>query len=117
MSPFPLTSKEDHFKHHTHLSSVNMSNRFHNPPPPGLNGADEEQPLLPKPHRQSILAKCRKSLTAEVTRDWADLVLLLCYVVTGLLDSASTNAWGAFVSMQTGQFTCPSALMPLSTRN
>ncbi|PNY27754.1 Uncharacterized protein TCAP_02321 [Tolypocladium capitatum] len=41
-------------------------------------------------------------MRAEVSRSWADLVLLLCYVVTGLLDSASTQVWGAFVSMQTG---------------
>jgi len=41
-------------------------------------------------------------MTAETSRSWADLVLLLCYVVTGLLDSASTQVWGAFVSMQTG---------------
>lgn len=43
-----------------------------------------------------------KNLRAEVSRDWADVVLLLCYVVTGLLDSSSIQAWGAFVSMQTG---------------
>ena len=41
---------------------------------------------------------------AEVSRSWADLVLLMCYIVTGLLDSASTQVWGAFVSMQTGTF-------------
>lgn len=65
--------------------------------------ADEEQPLLGrKPTPPSLLSKCRKQMTAEVSRSWADLVLLLCYVVTGLLDSASTQVWGAFVSMQTG---------------
>lgn len=61
----------------------------------------EEQPLLGgagKPSRRPL----RKLMTAEVSRSWADLVLLLCYVVTGLLDSASTQVWGAFVSMQTG---------------
>ena len=71
----------------------------------GLNGAaDEESPLLgrPKPPARSAVAKLRKTLNAEVSRSWADVVLLLCYIVTGLLDSASTQAWGAFVSMQTG---------------
>lgn len=69
----------------------------------GTNGngsADEGQPLLRKP--ASRLSKWRKQFGAEVSRDWADVVLLLCYVVTGLLDSASTQVWGAFVSMQTG---------------
>lgn len=63
---------------------------------------DEGQPLLRKPASRPLLARWRKQLTVEVSRDWADVVLLLCYVVTGLLDSASTQVWGAFVSMQTG---------------
>lgn len=71
----------------------------------GANGAtgDEEQPLLrSKPAPRSVVSRLRKQMTAEVSRSWADIVLLLCYVVTGLLDSASTQVWGAFVSMQTG---------------
>lgn len=77
--------------------------------PPALNGrhttdgADEEQSLLGKPNRPSILTRLRKNMKADVSRSWADVVLLLCYVVTGLLDSASTQVWGAFVSMQTGR--------------
>lgn len=69
------------------------------------NGTDEESPLLGnrKPPSQSSVVKFRKSMKQEVNRDWADLVLLSCYVVTGLLDSASTQVWGAFVSMQTGE--------------
>ncbi|PHH93399.1 hypothetical protein CDD83_3712 [Cordyceps sp. RAO-2017] len=69
------------------------------------NGYTERAPLLgPKPASSSkaLLARWRRRMTAEVSRSWADLVLLLCYVVTGLLDSASTQVWGAFVSMQTG---------------
>jgi len=64
---------------------------------PGSN--DEEQPLLGQP-----LSKpgWRKSMTASVHRDWADVVLLICYIITGLLDSASISTWGSFVSMQTG---------------
>ncbi|KAG6031607.1 hypothetical protein E4U41_007523 [Claviceps citrina] len=63
----------------------------------------EQQPLLGrKPCPRSRRARCRTQMTAEVSRSHADLVLLLCYVVTGLLDSASTQVWGAFVSMQTG---------------
>lgn len=29
-------------------------------------------------------------------------MLILCYLITGLLDSASISVWGSFVSMQTG---------------
>jgi hypothetical protein len=42
-------------------------------------------------------------MMVEVSRDRADVVLILCYLVTGLLDSASISIWGSFVSMQTGK--------------
>ncbi|PTD09017.1 putative sulfate permease, partial [Fusarium culmorum] len=61
---------------------------------------DETQPLLaPKPGSRSWL---RTRLGADVRRDWADIMLLACYIITGILDSASISTWGAFVSMQTG---------------
>lgn len=43
-----------------------------------------------------------KYLRTEVDRSRGDIVLLLCYVITGLLDSAAVFIWGSFVSMQTG---------------
>lgn len=62
--------------------------------------SDETQALLgPKPGSRSWL---RKRLGADVRRDWADVMLLACYIITGILDSASISTWGAFVSMQTG---------------
>jgi hypothetical protein len=80
-------------------------------PAQSRNGSagDEEQPLLRKPASGNYVGRAKKVLMHEVSRDWADIVLLLCYVTTGLLDSSSTNAWGAFVSMQTGRLaTVPS---------
>ncbi|KAL2024258.1 hypothetical protein VTK56DRAFT_9414 [Thermocarpiscus australiensis] len=71
--------------------------------------ADEEQPLLqnrsdpnPKPASASLISRWRTHLMADVNRDWADVVLVFCYLITGLLDSASISVWGSFVSMQTG---------------
>ncbi|KAK4454709.1 DUF1275 domain protein [Podospora aff. communis PSN243] len=64
---------------------------------------DEERPLLGgarKPH--SLASQWRKYLVVDVNRDWADVVLILCYFITGLLDSSSISVWGSFVSMQTG---------------
>ncbi|KAI1425487.1 hypothetical protein F5Y12DRAFT_368398 [Xylaria sp. FL1777] len=62
--------------------------------------SDEEQPLLGggRPRKSGW----RKSMMTDIRRDWTDLVLLVCYIVTGLLDSASISTWGSFVSMQTG---------------
>ncbi|KAG6071870.1 hypothetical protein E4U33_003462, partial [Claviceps sp. LM78 group G4] len=72
-------------------------------PANAAHGHLERQPLLGQggdaQHVQ--LGKCRRRMTAEVSRSHADLILLLCYIVTGLLDSASIQVWGSFVSMQT----------------
>lgn len=74
---------------------------------------DEEQPLLngrlnnggsqPK----SLTSRIRKAAKAEVKRERADVVLIFCYIITGLLDSSSISIWGSFVSMQTGQWKTP----------
>ncbi|KAI1077135.1 hypothetical protein F5B20DRAFT_282511 [Whalleya microplaca] len=65
----------------------------------GNINSDEEQPLLgSRPSK----AGWKKNLMVDVRRDWADLILLGCYIITGLLDSASISTWGSFVSMQTG---------------
>lgn len=77
-----------------------MVNFFSTP----VNGAaclgGETEPLLGRP----LVAKSgmQRRMVVNVSRDWADLVLLSCYVITGMLDSVSISTWGAFVSMQTG---------------
>lgn len=79
---------------------------------PSSNGDAERQPLLGrKPDAQP---RWRKTLTADVRRKRADVVLLMCYIITGLLDSASISTWGAFVSMQTGQFQCITVIADVS---
>ena len=50
-------------------------------------------------------------MAVNVNRDWADVVLLLCYIITGLLDSSSISIWGSFVSMQTGKMMLPSVFL------
>lgn len=47
--------------------------------------------------------------TEEVDPRWGDLVLLVCFLIAGLVDSAAFNMYGCFVSMQTGNF-APSAI-------
>lgn len=65
----------------------------------GNEPTDQEQPLLGGPRSKP---SWHNYMMANVHRDWADVVLLICYTITGLLDSASISTWGSFVSMQTG---------------
>lgn len=75
----------------------------------GRAAADEEQPLLngvvsPQTgNPKSLTTRLRKAAVADVKRDWADVVLIFCYIITGLLDSSAISDWGSFVSMQTGR--------------
>ncbi|EEY20448.1 conserved hypothetical protein [Verticillium alfalfae VaMs.102] len=67
----------------------------------------EQQPLLGTSRDADAPASTTPSrlkthLTTSVSRKHTDLVLLACYIITGLLDSASNQIWGSFVSMQTG---------------
>lgn len=75
-------------------------------PEDGL-GAGEQMPLLRKPSADSLLARLQQYLMVNVRREKADIILVLCYLVTGLLDSASISIWGSFVSMQTGKIHSP----------
>ncbi|TLD11701.1 hypothetical protein PspLS_11788 [Pyricularia sp. CBS 133598] len=75
-------------------------------PRAGGFGDSEQQPLLGNGNGNGTLspksASIREKLNADVRRGWSDIVLLFCYVITGLLDSSSISVWGSFVSMQTG---------------
>ncbi|KAF1961090.1 hypothetical protein CC80DRAFT_463745 [Byssothecium circinans] len=74
--------------------------------PRSLRNADEETPLLSRPLGISDSSRpwtrLKKHMNANVSKNWADLVLLWCYIITGLLDSSAVFIWGSFVSMQTG---------------
>ncbi|KAJ5462231.1 hypothetical protein N7530_010436 [Penicillium desertorum] len=54
------------------------------------------------PSKPSRLSRLSKHLRSDLDPTHGDLVLLFCYVITGLLDSSSVLIWGSFVSMQTG---------------
>ncbi|KAF2640833.1 hypothetical protein P280DRAFT_498655 [Massarina eburnea CBS 473.64] len=68
--------------------------------------ADETTPLLSRPNgipgSPRPWTRLKKHFDADVSKNWADLVLLWCYIITGLLDSSAVFIWGSFVSMQTG---------------
>ena len=56
----------------------------------------------------------KKHLSVEVTTSHADILLLVCCVISGLVDSTIYNAYGTFVSMQT-VYTFPLLLTPTRT--
>lgn len=71
-------------------------------------GDAEGASLLRKPSDQQdfkapLPSRLREHFTANVSKSWADVALLGCYIITGLLDSSSVFIWGSFVSMQTGK--------------
>ena len=50
----------------------------------------------------SRLGKVRGYLTADISTRWADLILIVCFALSGLIDSGAYNAYECFTSMQTG---------------
>ncbi|KAK3617459.1 hypothetical protein LTR56_025286 [Elasticomyces elasticus] len=62
------------------------------------DGMDPEKHPLP---RQTSFFS-RRSILGPVTKDYGDWPLLVCCLVTGLVDAASFKNWGMFVGMQTG---------------
>jgi hypothetical protein len=64
---------------------------------------DEETPLLGQVAKSSDKSNLSRHFRQDVSRNWADAVLLFGYIITGLLDSSAVFIWGSFVSMQTGE--------------
>ncbi|KAJ5818988.1 hypothetical protein N7474_004579 [Penicillium riverlandense] len=62
---------------------------------------DETRPLLGGDARPSR-SRLSRHLQSDLDPHRGDLLLLFCYIITGLLDSSAVFIWGSFVSMQTG---------------
>lgn len=63
--------------------------------------AEETDALLGNT-RSTRSRRTTRYLQNEIDIRHSYLVLLVCYVITGLLDSSAVLVWGSFVSMQTG---------------
>ena len=63
-----------------------------------LGNDDDSSTPLQKYRRHRLISH----LTSDINPNHGDLILLFCYVITGLLDSSAVFVWGSFVSMQTG---------------
>lgn len=65
----------------------------------------ESEPLLGNWHPRQTSARSQRLsryFHDELEPRRGDLLLLFCYIITGLLDSSAVFIWGSFVSMQTG---------------
>ncbi|OJJ05575.1 hypothetical protein ASPVEDRAFT_45082 [Aspergillus versicolor CBS 583.65] len=70
-----------------------------------MQDPDETSSLLghaSHPTPRSHLHRLKSHLTTPINPQHTELILLFCYTVTGLLDSAAVFIWGSFASMQTG---------------
>ncbi|KAF2770916.1 hypothetical protein EJ03DRAFT_50527 [Teratosphaeria nubilosa] len=67
-----------------------------------IDPADQERATLLNKDQETFSHRLKHHLTTNIDKTWGYLVLLACYIITGLLDSSSTQAYGSFVSMQTG---------------
>lgn len=62
----------------------------------------ESTPLLGRQSSPPSMQQALEYLSIPVSLDHADLPLLVCCYVTGLIDASAFNAWGIFMGMQTG---------------
>ncbi|KAL9601252.1 MAG: hypothetical protein Q9219_002657 [cf. Caloplaca sp. 3 TL-2023] len=63
---------------------------------------DETTPLMAATQRKDP-RRLQRYLLAPVNLHHADLPLLACCFVTGIIDAGAYNAWGTFMGMQTGK--------------
>ncbi|KAL6248615.1 hypothetical protein RBB50_004870 [Rhinocladiella similis] len=81
--------------------TLNGSGDPHSDPTHVSSSDNEQHPLLGK-LRGNHVVPLSEYLKEDIDKRWADIMLLLSYIITGLLDSSAVFIWGSFVSMQTG---------------
>lgn len=67
-----------------------------------IYASSESAPLLSKHPSQPPFRRFLAHMNQDVDTSHGDLILLFCYIITGLVDSSAVFIWGAFASMQTG---------------
>ena len=53
-----------------------------------------------KEQKVSATTKMKLYLTADIDKRWGDLILIVCFFISGLIDAGAYNAYGCFTSMQ-----------------
>ncbi|TID22091.1 hypothetical protein E6O75_ATG10885 [Venturia nashicola] len=62
----------------------------------------ENLPLMAKSIPSTWSSKFKRHFNAQIDTKRADIILIICFFVSGLTDSGAYNAWNIFLSMQTG---------------
>lgn len=75
---------------------------YHNPTPP-LPEAEKNSYYRSR-REGSWGARWRRYWNGDVDPKWADLLLILCFFISGMVDSVAFNVWSCFASMQTGMY-------------
>lgn len=70
----------------------------------GVGTSSGESPTKISGNDSRPTQRLRQYLATEVDPNHADILLLSCCLISGLVDSTIYNAYGTFVSMQTGGF-------------
>ena len=60
--------------------------------------------LSVNPREETLYRTITRHFKADIDKKYADLMLIVCGFVGGLVDGLSFNAWGSFSSMQTGTY-------------
>lgn len=72
------------------------------PPPSSPHPPSSPNGLLPPKNQPALSTRLHAHLNQQVATTHADLIMLACSFISGLVDSTIYNAYGTFVSMQTG---------------
>src|SRR6266498_5165392 len=81
---------------------ANSSGGSSESPKARLSDPHQPEKATNTPTRPGKLMRLRRHIAVDVDTRWADVVMITCCFISGLIDSVSFNTWGCFVSMQTG---------------
>lgn len=60
----------------------------------------ENQPLMAKSKTSTWNFRMKRHFNAQIDTRRADVILIICFFISGLTDAGAYNAWNVFLSMQ-----------------
>jgi len=68
-------------------------------------------PLMAKMQSPSRGSRIKHYLNAQIDTRRADIILIICFFISGLTDAGAYNAWRVFLSMQVSHVVTPYFLL------